>query len=70
MYLAIHVVEGYLLVPLAQKRAVLLPPIITILSQLFMWKVAGLLGVGLATPIAAALLVVVKTLYLHDEAES
>lgn len=67
MYLAIHAVEGYILVPLVQKRAVLLPPVLTILSQLFMWKVAGLLGVALATPIAAALLVVVKTLYLHED---
>ena len=70
LYLAIHIVEGYALVPLVQKRAVLLPPVITILSQLFMWKVAGLLGVAMATPIAAALLVVVKTVYLHEEVAS
>lgn len=70
LYLAVHVTEGYALVPLVQKRAVLLPPVITILSQLFMWKVAGLLGVALATPIAAALLVVVKTVYLPEEVES
>ncbi|HET7214637.1 MAG TPA: AI-2E family transporter [Terriglobia bacterium] len=67
LYLAIHIAEGYVLVPLVQKRAVLLPPVITILSQLFMWKVAGLLGVAMATPIAAALLVMVKTVYLHEE---
>lgn len=70
LYLAIHVAEGYALTPLVQKKAVLLPPVMTILSQLFMWKVAGLLGVALATPIAAALLVLVKTLYLHEEVES
>jgi len=69
-YLAIHAVEGYILVPLVQKRAVLLPPIVTILAQLFMWKIYGLLGVALATPIAAALLVLVKTVYLHEEVET
>lgn len=70
LYLAIHVAEGYALTPLVQKKAVLLPPVMTILSQLFMWKVAGLLGVALATPIAAASLVLVKTLYLHEEVKS
>ena len=70
LYLAIHIAEGYALVPLAQKRAVLLPPIMTILAQLFMWKVAGLLGVALATPMATASLVLVKTLYLHEVVDS
>jgi len=69
LYLAVHAVEGYVLTPLVQKRAVLLPPVLTILSQLFMWKVSGLLGVALATPIAAAALVLVKVLYLHEEVE-
>ncbi len=44
----------------------LLPPLVTILAQLFMWKVSGLLRVALATPIAAASLVLIKTLHLHD----
>lgn len=69
LYLVIHVIEGYVLTPLVQKRAVLLPPVMTILAQLFMWKVVGLLGVALATPIAAASLVLVKMLYLHEDVE-
>lgn len=69
LYVAIHVVEGYILTPLVQKRAVMLPPVLTILAQLFMWQAAGALGVILATPLAAALLVLVKTLYLHEEVE-
>jgi predicted PurR-regulated permease PerM len=67
LYLAVHGAEGYVLTPLVQKRAVLLPPVVTILAQLFMWKVSGLLGVAVATPIAAASLVLIKMLYLHDE---
>jgi predicted PurR-regulated permease PerM len=70
LYLAIHAAEGYILTPLVQKRAVLLPPVLTILAQLFMWEVNGPLGLALATPIAAALLVLVKTLYLHEEIET
>jgi len=69
LYLAVHAVEGYVLTPLVQKRAVLLPPVLTILSQLLLWKISGLLGVALATPIAAAALVVIKMVYLHEEVE-
>ena len=69
LYLVIHGIEGYVLTPLVQKRAVLLPPVMTILAQLFMWKVTGLLGVALATPIAAAALVLVKMVYLHEDVE-
>lgn len=69
LYLVVHALEGYVLTPLVQKRAVLLPPVLTILSQFFLWEVSGLLGVALATPLAAAGLVLIKTLYLHEEVE-
>jgi len=65
----IHVLEGYILTPMVQKRAVRLLPILTVLSQLLMWMWAGLLGVAVATPLAAAGLVMVKMLYLHEEIE-
>lgn len=69
LYLCIHGTEGYFLTPLIQKRAVRLPPIMTILAQLLMWMITGLLGVGLATPLAAVALVLVKMLYLHERVE-
>lgn len=67
LYLCIHSAEGYVLTPLVQKRAVRLPPIMTILAQLLMWMITGLLGVALATPLAAVGLVIVKMLYLHED---
>lgn len=69
LYLILHVLEGYILTPIVQKRAVRLLPILTVLSQLLMWMWAGLLGVAVATPLAAAGLVMVKMLYLHEEIE-
>ena len=69
LYVCIHSAEGYVLTPLVQKRAVRLPPIMTILAQLLMWIITGLLGVALATPLAAVGLVVVKILYLHEDVE-
>jgi predicted PurR-regulated permease PerM len=67
LYVVIHGVEGYVLTPLVQRRAVLLPPVVTVLSQLFMWNVSGLLGVALAAPIAATALVLIKMLYLEED---
>ena len=61
LYLCIHVAEGYALTPLVQRRAVRLPPVVTVLARLLMWSIAGILGAALATPLAAASLAVVRT---------
>lgn len=67
LYLVVHSLEGYVLTPLVQKRAVKLFPVLTILAQMFMWTITGVLGVAIATPLAAAGLVLVKMLYLDEE---
>lgn len=67
LYLVVHSLEGYVLTPLVQKRAVKLFPVLTILAQMFMWTITGVLGVAIATPLAAAGLVLVKMLYLNEE---
>lgn len=64
-YTGLHLVEGYLLTPFIQRRAVRLPPVLTILSQFLMWNVAGILGVALAAPLTTAGLVLIKQAYLH-----
>jgi predicted PurR-regulated permease PerM len=65
VYTLLHLAEGYILTPLVQRRAVRLPPVITILVQYFMWSVAGILGLALAAPLAGAAIVMVKELLLH-----
>jgi predicted PurR-regulated permease PerM len=67
LYVAVHVGEGYVVTPLAQRHAVRLPPALTLLSQFFMWEVAGLFGVLIAAPLAAVGLVTVNKLYLNRE---
>lgn len=66
LYLGVHALEGYVLTPLVQRRAVRLLPIATILAQFLMWVLTGLLGVAIATPLVAAGWVIVKRLYLHE----
>jgi predicted PurR-regulated permease PerM len=66
LYLGLHLIEGYLLVPLVQRRIVHLPPALTLSAQLLLGLLAGLLGLLLATPLVAAALVLVRMVYVED----
>ncbi len=70
VFVIIHVLEGYILTPLVQKRAVHLPPALTIFAQVLMTALFGFLGLVLATPAAAGALVLVKRMYLDEAVES
>jgi predicted PurR-regulated permease PerM len=54
LYVVVQSLESYLLTPLIQSRAVSLPPAVVILNQLVLGAIFGLLGIALATPLAAA----------------
>lgn len=58
--------EGYLITPLVQRKAVEMPPALTILTQVLLGMLLGPLGVILAAPLTAAAIVVVKMLYVED----
>lgn len=66
LFVLIQNAEGYLVSPNIQRKAVDLPQAISILAQVMMGLLAGALGFLLATPLAAAVHVVVKTLYVED----
>jgi len=53
LYVLIQLLESYVLTPLLQSRAIALPPLVIIACQLALGTLFGLLGVVLATPIAA-----------------
>jgi predicted PurR-regulated permease PerM len=63
LYAIIQFLESYLLTPLIQARAVSMPPALVILSQLVLGAVFGLLGLALATPLAAAATVPLRYLF-------
>lgn len=69
LFLGVHLAEGYLITPMVQRRAVYVPPALTILAQVLMGLLLGFLGLALATPLTAATLVAVKMLYLHQRPE-
>lgn len=66
IFAIVHVVEGYIVSPLVQDRMVRLPPALLILSMTFIGSLFGAMGVVLATPLAAAGLVLVSEFYVVD----
>ena len=65
LFLAIQTLEGNLIAPLIQRRAVQLPPALTILSQTVLGTLFGIMGLILATPLTAAGMVVVRIVYVE-----
>ncbi len=61
-----QLVESYLLTPLIQQRQVSIPPALLIIWQVLLGVLTGFLGLIVATPILAVLLVLVKMIYLED----
>jgi predicted PurR-regulated permease PerM len=66
LFVVIQSIEGYILEPLIQNKAVFLPPALILFSQVLLTLVGGPLGTMVATPLAAAVLVAVKMLYVED----
>jgi predicted PurR-regulated permease PerM len=66
LYLGVHLVEGYILEPLVQRRAVHLPPALTLSAQVILGVLAGFIGLLFATPLVAAVLVMVRMIYVED----
>jgi predicted PurR-regulated permease PerM len=73
-FLIVQWLEGYLLTPFIQQKAVDLPPAHSLAFLTVMGALFGELGVALATPLLAVLRVLVLQLYvkdvLHDDAHA
>lgn len=67
LYFAIQQLESYVITPLVQKRAVHLPPVLTITIVVLMHALFGLVGAFVAVPAAVVLRTLVKMLYVQDE---
>jgi len=70
LYCCVQFLESYLLTPLIQARAVSMPPAMVILNQLVVGAVFGLLGLALATPLAAAATVPLRHVFRKSEDEN
>jgi predicted PurR-regulated permease PerM len=65
-YLVIQNLESNVLMPLVYQKTVRMPPAITLTAQVLFGALVGLPGFILATPLAAAVLVMVRMFYVED----
>ena len=66
LFLVIQQVEGNVLMPVIQKRASALPPVLTILAVVAFGVLFGFMGVFLATPLLLVLIILVRMIYVED----
>jgi len=69
LFLAVQTFEGNVIAPIIQKRTVALPPALTIFSQTILGTLFGPLGLILATPVMAAMLTLVRMVYVESVLE-
>ncbi len=67
MYIGIQTLESNIITPMVQKRMIDLPPALTIISQVLMGTLSGVLGILLATPLLAVVIVLVDELYVKKQ---
>lgn len=66
VYITAQIVESNFLTPLIQRHQISLPMAMVLFAQLVLGVFAGVLGLILATPIFALVMVLVKMLYVED----
>lgn len=66
LYLVVQQIEGNLLQPLVQQRAVELPPALLLFALIGAGLLFGVLGVLLAAPLTVVIFVLVKRLYVRE----
>ncbi len=67
IYIACQTIVGNIALPLLQKKIIHIPPALTLLSQLIMGTLSGLLGIILAVPLLAILIIVIDELYIKNQ---
>jgi predicted PurR-regulated permease PerM len=64
IYIVSQTIVANIVTPLIQKKMINLPPALTLISQLIMGTLSGALGIILAVPLLAILIIVVDELYV------
>lgn len=70
LYFGIQIVESYLITPMIEKKMVQLPPALTLFWMVLLGVLTGILGLIMATPILAALIVIINEFYVKDYLEA
>lgn len=66
LYIGVQALESNFITPLIQRHMIHLPFAMILIAQVVFGILTGFLGLILATPITAAIIVTVRMLYVHD----
>lgn len=66
LYVGVQLIESNVVTPLIERETVELPPALTIVFQLALAVLVGGLGLVLATPLLAVIMVLVQMVYIQD----
>jgi len=66
MYFVVQQFDAFILSPISYQWSVYLPPVVTLLSEVLLFAMVGAVGIALATPLVAVVLVWVKMLYVEE----
>ena len=66
LYIVVQLIESNVVTPLIERETVELPPALTIVFQLGLAVLVGGLGLVLATPMLAVIMVLVQMVYIQD----
>jgi Predicted permease len=66
LYVGVQLIESNLVTPIIERETVELPPALTILAQLALGILIGGLGLVLATPLLAVVMVLVQMVYVEN----
>ncbi len=66
LFVIVQLIESNIVTPFIERRTVELPPALTIVAQIALGVLIGGLGLVLATPLLAVILVLVQMIYVED----
>ncbi len=66
LFVIVQLIESNIVTPVIERRTVELPPALTIVAQIALGVLLGGLGLVLATPLLAVILVLVQMIYVED----
>jgi predicted PurR-regulated permease PerM len=65
LYLVYQGIDGYVFTPMLQQRLISLPPALTITAQVILGALVGLVGVLVAEPALAVVIILVRFIYIE-----
>ena len=70
VYIGIQFLENHILIPLLMKGGMDLPPALTVITQALLALVFGFLGLMVAVPMLATVMVIVQMLYVEEQTDA